>query len=61
MMHLEPGQPCPYCAVRPDVPCRHRSADPTWQNVTPTARDDKRKDSGKTQARDAGGRLMGLA
>lgn len=27
---LEPGTPCPYCQVRPDVACRHRPADPTW-------------------------------
>lgn len=27
---LNPGYPCPLCQVRPDVPCRHRPADPEW-------------------------------
>ena len=30
-MRLEPGAPCPWCAVRPDVPCRHRPADPDYR------------------------------
>ena len=30
---IETGQPCPLCAVRPDVACRHRPADESWRNV----------------------------
>jgi len=26
----DPGFPCKRCAVRPDVDCQHRPADPVW-------------------------------
>lgn len=40
---IEPGQPCPYCSVRPDVACRHRPADTSWSMGEAPVDDDGRK------------------
>lgn len=46
MIALEPGRPCQYCDVRPDVACRHRPADPTWRKVEQPEGGDGRKNNG---------------
>lgn len=42
----DPGFPCRLCAVRPDVDCAHRPADPLWSmGPEPRETDQRRLDS----------------
>jgi hypothetical protein len=58
-MMLEPGYPCPYCQVRPDVDCRHRPADPNWKRPEQQAEPPKRDIPGSYQGLNFGTRKYG--
>lgn len=42
----DPGFPCYYCQVRPDVSCKHRDADPTWSMGPEPPEDGRVRSSG---------------
>ena len=39
----DPGFPCYYCGVKPDIACEHRPADPEWSMGPEPPAEDGRK------------------
>lgn len=50
----DPGFPCKLCAVRPDIDCDHRPADPLWTMGPPPPDDEDGRTVAGRAARKSG-------
>lgn len=50
----EPGQPCTFCGVRPDVACRHRPADSSYRPPDQSDSDGRARKLSETKRQNSG-------